>query len=97
MLTTGTHDTKRGADARARLAALSEYASEWAQQLPIWSRILRGPAEGSEGETPERPDRNCEYLFYQLLLCSWPCEHLQLESAESAKRCAPTPSACAPP
>lgn len=82
MLTTGTHDTKRGADARARLAALSEFASEWAQQLPIWSRILRGPAEGNEGETPERPDRNSEYLLYQQLLCSWPCECMQLENAD---------------
>jgi (1->4)-alpha-D-glucan 1-alpha-D-glucosylmutase len=83
MLTTGTHDTKRGADARARLAALSEFPSEWAQQLPIWSRILRGPAEASEGESSERPDRNSEYLLYQQLLCSWPCECLQLESADS--------------
>jgi len=83
MLTTATHDTKRGADARARLAALSEFASEWAQQLPTWSRIVRGPAEQTEPETHERPDRNCEYLFYQQLLCSWPCECLALESADS--------------
>jgi (1->4)-alpha-D-glucan 1-alpha-D-glucosylmutase len=74
MLATATHDTKRGEDARARLAALSEFAEEWAQQLPIWSRILRGPAIADESML--RPDRNDEYLLFQLLLGSWPCELL---------------------
>jgi (1->4)-alpha-D-glucan 1-alpha-D-glucosylmutase len=82
MLTTSTHDTKRGADARARLAALSEFAPEWAQQLPVWSRILRGPAE--QTEALERPDRNTEYLLYQLLLCSWPCECLAVNGGDTA-------------
>ncbi len=74
MLSVATHDTKRGADARARLAALSEYAPEWRAQLPIWSRILRGP--NSQPQAPDRPDRNDEYLLYQVLLGSWPCELL---------------------
>lgn len=72
MLTTATHDTKRGEDTRARLAALSEFAQEWTQQLPIWSRILRGPATSEE--TALKPDRNDEYLLLQLLLGTWPCE-----------------------
>ena len=42
-----------------------------------------------------RPDRNDEYLLYQLLLGSWPCELLRLSSAGRARRCAPMPSACA--
>jgi (1->4)-alpha-D-glucan 1-alpha-D-glucosylmutase len=74
MLAIATHDTKRGADARARLAALSEYAPEWRAQLPIWSRILRGP--NAPSQAPDRPDRNDEYLLYQVLLGSWPCELL---------------------
>jgi (1->4)-alpha-D-glucan 1-alpha-D-glucosylmutase len=74
MLTTATHDTKRGEDARARLAALSEFAEEWAQQLPVWSRILRGPAVPEESDL--KPDRNDEYLLFQLLLGAWPCELL---------------------
>jgi (1->4)-alpha-D-glucan 1-alpha-D-glucosylmutase len=81
MLTLSTHDTKRGADARARLAALSEFAPEWAQQLSVWSRILRGP---DQTEALERPDRNTEYLLYQLLLCSWPCECLAVNGGDTA-------------
>jgi (1->4)-alpha-D-glucan 1-alpha-D-glucosylmutase len=77
MLATATHDTKRGEDARARLAALSEFAAEWRQQLPVWSRLLREPAAApvSAGAPPE-PDRNDEYLLYQVLLGSWPAELL---------------------
>ncbi|HEX4023112.1 MAG TPA: malto-oligosyltrehalose synthase [Steroidobacteraceae bacterium] len=74
MLTLATHDTKRGADARARLAALSEFAAEWRAQLPVWSRILRGPT--AQSDAADRPDRNDEYLLYQVLLGSWPCELL---------------------
>jgi (1->4)-alpha-D-glucan 1-alpha-D-glucosylmutase len=36
MLASATHDHKRGEDVRARLAVLSEYASEWAEMLPRW-------------------------------------------------------------
>jgi (1->4)-alpha-D-glucan 1-alpha-D-glucosylmutase len=80
MLTLATHDTKRGADARARLAALSELPEEWREQLPVWSRILRGPP----AQNPEalRPDRNDEYLLYQMLLGSWPTELLQITPAD---------------
>ncbi len=79
LLTLATHDTKRGADARARLAALAEMPVEWREQLPVWSRILRGPS--GPGEEDLRPDRNDEYLLYQLLLGSWPCELLLLDAA----------------
>jgi (1->4)-alpha-D-glucan 1-alpha-D-glucosylmutase len=81
MLATATHDTKRGEDTRARLAALSGFAEEWARALPIWSRILRGPA-GSEPSVPQ-PDRNDEYLLYQLLIGSWPSELLDQDSPET--------------
>jgi len=82
MLTLATHDTKHGADARARLAALSQFAAEWRAQLPVWSRILRGP--NAQPEALERPDRNDEYLLYQLLLGSWPCELLGDDAAADA-------------
>ncbi|HTT03916.1 MAG TPA: malto-oligosyltrehalose synthase [Steroidobacteraceae bacterium] len=81
MLALATHDTKRGADARARLAALSGLAGEWREQLPVWSRILRGPASPA-GETL-RPDRNDEYFLYQMLLGSWPCELLEIQPADT--------------
>ncbi|WP_043342354.1 malto-oligosyltrehalose synthase [Belnapia moabensis] len=72
MLGTSTHDTKRGEDTRARLAVLSEMPEEWARQLRSWSRILRARRGDVEGTAP--PDRNDEYLFYQLLLGAWPAE-----------------------
>jgi (1->4)-alpha-D-glucan 1-alpha-D-glucosylmutase len=78
MLATSTHDTKRGEDARARLAALSEFPLEWARQVPVWSRILRGPAATpTEAAEPLEPDSNDEYLLYQVLLGSWPGELLE--------------------
>jgi (1->4)-alpha-D-glucan 1-alpha-D-glucosylmutase len=39
MLTTATHDTKRGEDARARLNVLSEMPRSWRAMLGRWSRI----------------------------------------------------------
>ncbi len=70
MLATSTHDTKRGEDARARLAVLSELAGEWSQQVPIWHRMLQARHAGSDGEAP--PDRNDAYALYQMLLGAWP-------------------------
>jgi (1->4)-alpha-D-glucan 1-alpha-D-glucosylmutase len=72
MLTTSTHDTKRGEDARARLVVLSEMPQEWAKQVNAWSRILRARRGDVEATAP--PDRNDEYLFYQLLIGTWPVE-----------------------
>ena len=86
MLATSTHDTKRGEDTRARLAVLSEMPEEWARQVQAWSRILRARRGDVEGTDP--PDRNDEYLFYQLLVGSWPPE-LSGESVPDAAALAP--------
>ena len=75
MLAASTHDTKRGEDARARLAVLSELADEWRQLTAGWSRLLRARLGDVEGEAP--PDRNDEYMFYQMLVGSWPMEMLE--------------------
>ena len=80
MLSTSTHDTKRGEDARARLAVLSECADEWTRGVRNWSRILRAP---SVGTSMPPPDRNEEYFFYQHLLGSWPPE-LSIEAPDVA-------------
>ena len=69
-MSTSTHDTKRGEDARARLAVLSEMPEEWAAQVALWSRMIRAPQASTTEEMP--PDRNDEYAFYQLLLAAWP-------------------------
>ncbi len=55
MLGTSTHDTKRGEDARARLAVLSEIAEEWDRQAHAWSRILRADAARSANRPPAAP------------------------------------------
>ena len=72
MLTTSTHDTKRGEDTRARLYVLSEMPEEWDRHVQSWSRMVRARRGDVEGTAP--PDRNDEYLLYQLLLGAWPAE-----------------------
>ena len=66
---TATHDTKRGEDARARLAVLTELPAEWAEQVREWRRLLRG---SMPSDAPL--DANDEYYFYQSLLGAWPPE-----------------------
>src|SRR6516164_3561403 len=70
MVTTATHDTKRGEDARVRVALLSELPLKWGRQVARWFRLNRSRRSESEGEIV--PDRNVEYLFYQALLGAWP-------------------------
>jgi (1->4)-alpha-D-glucan 1-alpha-D-glucosylmutase len=70
MVTTATHDTKRGEDARVRLALLSEMPRVWANRLTQWLRLNRSRRSEADGEIV--PDRNIEYLFYQTLLGAWP-------------------------
>jgi (1->4)-alpha-D-glucan 1-alpha-D-glucosylmutase len=70
MITTATHDTKRGEDSRARLALLSEMPREWGRRVFQWLRLNRSRRSEIDGETV--PDRNVEYLFYQALLGAWP-------------------------
>lgn len=66
MLTTSTHDTKRGEDARARIAAISGHAEAWLRNVRAWHDLLADPSQPI--------DRNEEYFLYQLLLGSWPTE-----------------------
>jgi (1->4)-alpha-D-glucan 1-alpha-D-glucosylmutase len=66
MLTTATHDTKRGEDVRARLAALTELPEAWEAAVRRWSEMNR------RHRTGDLPDRNTEYLLYQTLVGAWP-------------------------
>ena len=70
MVTTATHDTKRGEDARVRLALLSEMPRDWSNRLTQWLRLNRSRRVDVDGEIV--PERNIEYLFYQALLGAWP-------------------------
>src|ERR1700716_999753 len=80
MLSTSTHDTKRGEDTRARLNVLSEIPEEWERQVQSWSRIIR--ARRGEIESAAPPDRNDEYLLYQLLVGAWPVEFIDLDALD---------------
>ncbi|MFL5260286.1 MAG: malto-oligosyltrehalose synthase [Hyphomicrobiales bacterium] len=75
MTSTSTHDTKRGEDARARLALLAELAPEWVELVPHWSACLRAG-------NGDMIDPNDEYLFYQMLLGAWPPELLRESSKD---------------
>ena len=70
MLTTATHDTKRGEDARLRIALLSEMPREWGRRVAGWIRLNRRHRGEIDGDPV--PDRNVEYLFYQMLVGVWP-------------------------
>jgi (1->4)-alpha-D-glucan 1-alpha-D-glucosylmutase len=70
MLTTSTHDTKRGEDAAARIAVLTEMPVEWRRAVTRWSRTNeRHRVQTDAGEAPSRRD---EYTFYQALVGALP-------------------------
>ncbi|HEU4699402.1 MAG TPA: malto-oligosyltrehalose synthase, partial [Gemmatimonadales bacterium] len=73
MLAGTTHDTKRGADVRARLDVLSELPELWEAHLYRWRRLARGLKPRVAGRRV--PDANTEYLFFQTLVGIWPLEH----------------------
>jgi (1->4)-alpha-D-glucan 1-alpha-D-glucosylmutase len=69
MLTTMTHDTKRSADVRARITALTWLADEWPDRVRTWMAAtdeLRS-AEGA-------PDDLERYFLFQTLAGAWPIE-----------------------
>jgi (1->4)-alpha-D-glucan 1-alpha-D-glucosylmutase len=64
LLTTQTHDAKRSADVRARIAALSWVPDEWSGHVERWLAIGEGPA----------PDAVERYFLLQTLVGAWPIE-----------------------
>ena len=65
-----THDTKRGEDTRARLNVLSEMPREWATAVNSWAKLNAGHRTKLE-DGPFAPDRNTEYLLYQIIVGIW--------------------------
>ncbi|RXZ38357.1 malto-oligosyltrehalose synthase [Oxalobacteraceae bacterium CAVE-383] len=90
MLTTATHDHKRGEDARARLAVLSEMPQEWGAILHRWQAmhvnvavsyrayLAAYSAEGGDDDEADLPlariDETAEVMLYQTLLAAWPID-----------------------
>ncbi|MBW4329271.1 malto-oligosyltrehalose synthase [Stakelama sp. CBK3Z-3] len=64
MLTTATHDHKRGEDSRARLAVLSEVPDLWRQRVVGWEKML-----GQSGSDVTPADR---LMLYQALYAAMP-------------------------
>lgn len=62
MTTLSTHDTKRAADVRARIAVLAELSDEWATAVRRWTSI----------DPP--PEPRTGYLLWQTLVGLWPVD-----------------------
>jgi (1->4)-alpha-D-glucan 1-alpha-D-glucosylmutase len=71
LLATATHDHKRGEDARARLAVLSEVPAEWEAALSRWMRLNAPVKRDLGGPAPDAAD---EVMLYQTLIGAWPLE-----------------------
>ncbi len=71
LLATATHDHKRGEDARARLAVLSEIPAEWETALQRWMRLNASLKRDLDGPAPDAAD---EVMLYQTLVGAWPLE-----------------------
>jgi (1->4)-alpha-D-glucan 1-alpha-D-glucosylmutase len=70
LLATNTHDTKRSADIRDRLAVISEIPHEWDRSIRRWRRLNAKHRRTIKGRLA--PDTNAEYLVYQTLIALWP-------------------------
>ena len=68
---TSTHDTKRSADLRARITALSGHAGLLIERVESWMRMNRDLRTRIRGET-EVPDPSLELFLYQTLIGAWP-------------------------
>ncbi|MGJ4928795.1 malto-oligosyltrehalose synthase [Bradyrhizobium sp. HKCCYLS2038] len=70
MTATATHDTKRGEDARTRLAALTELPNDWTSAVARW-KTMNAPHVVTEGNM-RAPSAAFEYMLYQTLVGIWP-------------------------
>ncbi|MFD9691130.1 malto-oligosyltrehalose synthase [Kitasatospora sp. NPDC059088] len=68
MTALSTHDTKRSADARARLAVLAEQPQAWAAEAAAWSAA----AELAAGPAAPGLDRDADWLLWHTLVAAWP-------------------------
>ncbi len=85
LLNTSTHDSKRSADVRARLGALSGMADGWAAAVRLWRN---DNAELRSGPAPTPAE---ELLVYQTLLGAWPVDgerlrHYLIKALREAKQ-----------
>lgn len=79
MLTTSTHDSKRGEDTRARLAVLSELPEDWLSHIAKWKKLLLEAADLQDDQI----DLNDVYQVLQMLVGSCPAT-LTLQADDDA-------------
>ncbi len=70
MTTTSTHDTKRGEDAAARIAVLSELPREWGRTVRRWSEFSSAAARGIPPDLV--PAATLQYHLFQTVVGVWP-------------------------
>lgn len=73
MLCLSTHDTKHSADMRARVNVLSEIPRQWQETVFRWRRLNKLKKTKTRTAVIARND---EYLFYQVLIGTWPLTSL---------------------
>jgi (1->4)-alpha-D-glucan 1-alpha-D-glucosylmutase len=74
LLTTQTHDAKRSADVRARIAAIASMPDEWAARVERWLVATEGLRSDGAPDDPER------YFIFQTLAGAWPIDIERIES-----------------
>lgn len=78
MLSSSSHDTKRGEDVRSRIAAISGHTDLWDMSVRAWRATL-----GESGLPQIEP--NDAYYFFQLLTGAWPAEFAHGRPIEKSK------------
>ena len=66
LVTTATHDTKRGEDARARLALITHPHADWPNEFAAWMRLANRHRIAAE------PDECTVMFLLQSLFAAWP-------------------------
>ena len=74
LLTTMTHDAKRSADVRARIAALASLPTQWGEQVQRWLELTEPLRSRGAPDDLER------YFLFQTLLGAWPIESERIEA-----------------
>jgi (1->4)-alpha-D-glucan 1-alpha-D-glucosylmutase len=68
LLTTQTHDAKRSADVRARIALLASMPAEWEAAVTRWMEVTESLRSDGAPDDVER------YFLFQTLVGAWPIE-----------------------
>ncbi|HDR9099744.1 TPA: malto-oligosyltrehalose synthase [Burkholderia vietnamiensis] len=72
LVATATHDHKRGEDARARLAVLSEVPDAWRAVSLDWSALNQPHRGAAHRDLAWTPGPAAEAMLYQTLVGCWP-------------------------